>query len=138
MGGVYTRSVTACVYAIFMISARWRGARRSQHGRAIAAKRLISAPRSTRIRDAAEQAPFFKGWLNIPHFIELLINPGPLEGFLVAERFPFFGLDALKHLCGNQNFTARSRHRRDACSMAWRCRFLTARRSQDGRVIAEK
>ena len=30
------------------------------------------------------------------------------------------------------------RHRRDACSMAWRCRFLTARRSQDGRVIAEK
>jgi hypothetical protein len=28
------------------------------------------------------------------------------------------------------------RHRRDACSMAWRCRFLTARPSQDGRVIA--
>ena len=30
------------------------------------------------------------------------------------------------------------RHRRDACSMAWRCRFLAARQSQDGRVIAEK
>ena len=30
------------------------------------------------------------------------------------------------------------RHRRDACSMAWRCRFLIARPSQDGRVIAEK
>ena len=30
------------------------------------------------------------------------------------------------------------RHRCDACSMAWRCRFLTARPSQDGRVIAEK
>ena len=30
------------------------------------------------------------------------------------------------------------RHRCDACSTAWRCRFLTARRSQDGRVIAEK
>ena len=30
------------------------------------------------------------------------------------------------------------RHRRDACSMAWRCRILTARPSQDGRVIAEK
>jgi hypothetical protein len=29
------------------------------------------------------------------------------------------------------------RHRRDACSMAWRCRFLTARPSQDGRVIAK-
>ena len=30
------------------------------------------------------------------------------------------------------------RHRWDACSMAWRCRFLAARRSQHGRVIAEK
>ena len=30
------------------------------------------------------------------------------------------------------------RHRRDACSMAWRCKFLTARRGQHGRVIAEK
>ena len=30
------------------------------------------------------------------------------------------------------------RHRRDACSMAWRCRFLAARQSQDGHVIAEK
>jgi len=30
------------------------------------------------------------------------------------------------------------RHRRSASSMAWRCRFLAARASQDGRVIAEK
>ena len=30
------------------------------------------------------------------------------------------------------------RHRRGACSMAWRCRFLTARRNQRGRAIAEK
>ena len=30
------------------------------------------------------------------------------------------------------------RHRRDACSMAWRCRFLAARPSQDSRVVAEK
>ena len=30
------------------------------------------------------------------------------------------------------------RHRRDACSMAWRCRFLAARPSQDRRVVAEK
>ena len=30
------------------------------------------------------------------------------------------------------------RHRRDACSMTWRCPFLTARPSQDGGVIAEK
>ena len=43
------------------------------------------------------------------------------------------------NLCVNQNFTARScaeslrrppRHRRDACSMAWRCRFLAARPSR--------
>ena len=30
------------------------------------------------------------------------------------------------------------RHRRDASSMAWRCRFLTARRSQRCHVIVEK
>ena len=30
------------------------------------------------------------------------------------------------------------RHRRDACSVGWRCKFLTARRSQRDRVIAEK
>ena len=30
------------------------------------------------------------------------------------------------------------RHRRDACSMAWRCRFLAARPGQHGRIIAEK
>ena len=30
------------------------------------------------------------------------------------------------------------RHRRDACSTAWRCRFLTARLSQHGHVIVEK
>jgi hypothetical protein len=28
--------------------------------------------------------------------------------------------------------------RRAACSMAWRCRFLTTRGGQHGRVIAEK
>ena len=42
-----------------------------------------------------------------------------------------------------KDVTARSsrrplRHRRDACSMAWRCRFFTARRGQHGRVIAVK
>ena len=30
------------------------------------------------------------------------------------------------------------RHRRDTCSMVWRCRLITARRSQRGHVIAEK
>ena len=59
--------------------------------------------RSPCIRDAAEQAPFFKGWLNIPHFIELLINPGPLEGLLVADGFPFFRLDGLKDVLGGEH-----------------------------------
>ena len=49
-----------------------------------------------------------------------------LEPFMTVKR---------PYLCGNQNFTARSR---DACSMARRCRFLTARPSQDVHVIAEK
>ena len=31
-------------------------------------------------------------------------------------------------LCGNQMLRRVRRHRRDACSTAWRCRFLTARR----------
>ena len=31
-----------------------------------------------------------------------------------------------------------ARHRRDACSMAWRCRFLAARRNQRGHAIAER
>ena len=41
-------------------------------------------------------------------------------------------------LCVNQNFTAPSRHRHDAFSIAWRCRFLTARRSHHSRIAAEK
>ena len=36
------------------------------------------------------------------------------------------------HSCVGNKFYAM------ACSMAWRCRFLTARRSQHGRVITEK
>ena len=40
--------------------------------------------------------------------------------------------------CMNQTVATRPRHRRDACSMAWRYRFLTTRRSQHGRVIAEQ
>ena len=31
-----------------------------------------------------------------------------------------------------------SRHRRNACSMAWRCSYLTTRWSQHGHLIAEK
>ena len=60
-------------------------------------------------------------------------------------RGPYEGPDG-NNLCGNQILRSvrdessrrPPRHRRDACSTAWRCRFLTARPSQDGRVIAEK
>ena len=54
------------------------------------------------------------------------------------DRVPFDTVTSAD-LCGNQHFTARSpRHRRDACSMAWRCRSITARWSQHGRVLAVK
>ena len=87
----------------------------------------------------------------------LLSTPGvDFEGggtrFFPSVLEPSFDAKPAKGLtlCGNQNFVARSwqlraesprrppRHRRVACSMAWRCRFLIARRSQDGRVVAEK
>ena len=53
-------------------------------------------------------------------------------------------VQVVQRLCGNQisgAINAESsrrppRHRRDACSIAWRCRFLTARQSQHGSVIA--
>ena len=38
-------------------------------------------------------------------------------------------------LCGNQNFTTRSRHRRDACSMTWTMP-ISARRNQRGHAHA--
>ena len=67
-------------------------------------------------------------------------NPRRVEALLDAA---FEASEQGRALCGNQNFTARSessrrppRQRRDACSMAWRCRFPTARPSQDGRAIA--
>ena len=37
-----------------------------------------------------------------------------------------------------ESSTRPPRHGHDACSTVWRCRFLTARPSQVGRVIAEK
>ena len=40
--------------------------------------------------------------------------------------------------CVEIKLLKRVRHRRNACSMAWRCRVLAARPSQHGRVIAEK
>ena len=50
-----------------------------------------------------------------------------------------------RDLCGNLLRRVRAessrrppRRRRDACSMAWQCRFFSARPSQVGRVIAEK
>jgi hypothetical protein len=71
--------------------------------------------------------------------VGVLVPPGPEEPEHLLRA-------AAAGLCGNQNLRrARAessrrppRHRRDACSMAWRCWFLTARPSQDGRVIAGK
>jgi hypothetical protein len=57
------------------------------------------------------------------------------------ERFLFCGGDvAAVRACVEIKILRRvpPRHRRAACSTAWRCRFLAARPSQDGRAIAEK
>ena len=50
----------------------------------------------------------------------------------------FYGAFVLNHRVVLHAIDATPARWRDACSMAWRCRFLAARRSQDGRVIAEK
>ena len=65
---------------------------------------------------------------------------------IVSLPTPPYRTGVRQNLCGNQilrRVRAESsrrppRHRREACSMAWRCRFLTARPSQRGHVIAEK
>jgi len=68
------------------------------------------------------------------------VGLGPGEGDPAARLIVARPLTGKTHqiriaLCGNQKFTAPSsrrppRHRRDACSTAWRCRFLIARRSR--------
>ena len=58
-------------------------------------------------------------------------SAGKYHSLVVASEGVVFAFgDNSYGLCGNQNFTARS------CSMAWWCRFLTARRSQRGHVIS--
>ena len=56
---------------------------------------------------------------------------------LFARWWPPVWKSNLRHVCP-ESPRRPPRHRRDACSMAWRCRFLSARRSQRGHVIAEK
>ena len=64
-----------------------------------------------------------------------------------ADAVPDAGPDAAARACVEIKISRRvraesarrpPRHRCDAYSTAWRCRFLTARRSQHGSVIAEK
>ena len=43
---------------------------------------------------------------------------------------------AVRGLCGNQIYGSPPRHRRDTCSMAWRCRFLNTRHTGGGRAAA--
>ena len=64
---------------------------------------------------------------------------GPLSlGRLVDDRRRPILWYACDHCVEIKILRRVPRHRRDACSMAWRCRFLAARSSQVGRVIAEK
>ena len=62
----------------------------------------------------ADGAPWLRGPL--PHRVALCVEIKILRRVAESSRRP-------------------PRHRCDACSMAWRCRFLTARRSQRGHVI---
>ena len=54
----------------------------------------------------------------------------PAAGFQPVWKSKFYG--------AVESSLRPPRHRRDACSMAWWCRFLTARPSQDGRIIVKK
>ena len=64
----------------------------------------------------------------------------------VRQELVDVGIGTGEKLCGNQKFAARSCRIAASSSApstrrlleAWRCRFLSARQSQDGRVIAEK
>ena len=66
--------------------------------------------------------------LSVPKWIQSYCNAHTREELIAVWKSKFYDAFVLQS----------PRHRRDACSMAWRCRFLTARRSQHGRVIAEK
>ena len=57
---------------------------------------------------------------------------------ITPARETLKGPALLVNICVGIKFYGAFTRRADACSMAWRCRFLTARRGQDGRVIAEK
>ena len=74
-----------------------------------------------------------------------LVAPGPAldEARAGAEQEAADRLEACVEIKILRRVRAASsrrppRHRRDACSTAWRCRFLADRPSQDGRVVAEK
>ena len=66
-----------------------------------------------------------------------VFEPHDAEGSSERTRPRWVVLACVEIKFTNRAFV-RPRHRRDACSTAWRCRFLTARRSQRGHVIAEK
>ena len=55
----------------------------------------------------------------------LLAQDGPMTHRTNTDQFTRI---SGRYLCGNQNYGAFPRHRCDASSMAWRCRFLAARR----------
>ena len=55
----------------------------------------------------------------------LFSQDGPMTHRTNTDQFTYL---PGRYLCGNQNYGAFPRHRCDASSMAWRCRFLAARR----------
>ena len=100
----------------------------------------LSAARPLIAFDVASAATRFEAWPSIAPAPLDAADGAPAEGPEPVEADRARVLAAVREgrhlLCGNQ--ILRRVHRRGACSMAWRCRFLTARPSQDGRVITEK
>ena len=72
---------------------------------------------------------------HVAHCVEINQCVGCTRQFFTKS---FLGDDAAVLARSSGKEPASPRHRRDACSIAWRCRFLAARLSQDGSFIAEK
>ena len=80
-------------------------------------------------------------WFPSEKIVEIVVAFVTLAYFTVRELYQMaFTCVEIKILRRVRAESSRRppRHRRDACSMAWRCRFLATRPSQVGRVIAEK
>ena len=79
--------------------------------------------------------------MTVPPWLMITKHDNKIHSMPSLWLLPFVSTvvaSALAGLCVEIKIYGAPRHRRDACSMAWRCRLLTARRNQHGLVITEK